>query len=831
MPSDSLSVRPSLLLFTCWVFFFALILATGYALSFLGLTPSPILVFILVCVELAFLVTWLMRQHIRIVGDPLELAGWLLVVVGIWLYFIYPSWPTLLPPSYSGDAAVHYSYINRTFLTGQIISDYPGGPAFIAAVMAHWMGWLPLSLLHPLGALWIALTASGIYGIACMMLPPRHVSRIVALLAPFALFITSYYFVGILIGPEYSWAQVASLLFLVAFVWFLIEHTRAPHDAWLIGMALCLLGISVSYPIWLALPVALFGWEKFVRQRNAAGKWRAAIMVGGTLAAFWCVSILTGGKFIPKLTRFGGEGAAVINPSIDALGGAYLLLPALGILFSLRRNNAAFLVAEFLALVMLQTFSLQATHQLFGVGSRWASKSIFIWIYPLALLAVLPVARIVDWALQRRRVTHTVATATFTLTALALGVIVWIHVPPLYTSPLNESEIQVARWARAHLDTYHVNYISRRGLVPQWLGVGFWGETPPDDLWFGQPQLGPKTYEEWRDDPSWGEYLFVASDQHFPLDRDLRVVYQNGDSMIVAKPGAASLPTPPTPIGNFGNALALVNYDLLNRTVRAGDVISFTAQIETQSVPAHQVVWRLQLRDLNHDAEAEARIDPFDNKFPLHRWPDGKVLAQPFALTLPTDLSAGVYDLELGLYYVGNGIPLAYRAADGSTNDVVSLGRIKVELPPPTTHELDTVTRLNLKVGDSITLLGYWLPSQSPIHPGESLQVDLYWQSIATPPRDFTAFVHLLDASGVLRAQSDSAPRNGTYPTSIWAPGEIIPDPRTITLPADAPLGTYRVEVGMYEWPSLQRLPIMDAANRAQGDRYILPATIRVVGR
>ena len=830
MSSSSFSVRPSLLLFSFCVFSFALILATGYALSFLGLAPNSILVFILIWVEFAFLVLWLFRQHIHLAGDPLELAGWLVVVVGTWLYFIYPSWPTLLPPSYSGDAAVHYSYINRTWLTGHIISDYPGGPAFIAAGMARWLGWLPLRLLHLLGASWIALTAGGIYGIACMMLPPRRVSKIVALLAPFALFITSDYFVEILIGPAYFWTQVASQFFIVAFVWFLIEHTRVPHALWAIGIALCLIGISVSFPLWLALPVALFGWVKLIRQRNDASTWRAAIIVGGTLAAFWGVSILTGGEFIPKLTRFGGEGAAVISPSIDALGGAYLLLPMLGLVIGLRRNSAARVAAEFLAWALLQTFSLQAAHQLFGVGSYWVSKSFFVWIYPLALLAVIPVAKLVDWALQHRQIAPATATATFITTALALGVIVWMHFPPPYTSPLNESEIQVALWARAHLDTYHVNYISRRGLIPQWLGVGFWGETPPDDLWFGQPQLGPKTFEEWRADPSWGEYLFVASDQHFPLDRDLRVVYQNGDSMLVAKP-AALVPTPHVPIGQFGDALALVGYDLPSQTFRAGDVISFTAQIETQRVPAHQVVWRLQLRDPAHNATGEARTDPFDDKFPLHRWPDGKVLAQPFALTLPTDLRAGLYDLELGLYYVGNGAPLAYHAADGSTDDVVSLGRIKVELPRATTHELGAATRLNLKVGDTIALLGYRLPSKSPIHPGESLKVDLYWQSLATPPRDFTAFVHLLDASGALRAQSDSAPRHGTYPTSIWTPGEIILDPRTITLPADASPGTYHLEVGMYEWPSLQRLPITDAADRARGDHAVLPETIRVIGR
>jgi hypothetical protein len=302
--------------------------------------------------------------------------------------------------------------------------------------------------------------------------------------------------------------------------------------------------------------------------------------------------------------------------------------------------------------------------------------------------------------------------------------------------------------------------------------------------------------------------------------------------MILKKTGAdASTVDVPAAAGRFGNVLTLVAYDPPGQSFRAGDVISFTAQIRAQSVPAHQVVWRLQLRDLTHHAVAEVRIDPFGNKFPLQRWPEGRVVGQPFALPLPIDLRAGLYDLELGLYYVGNGNALGYHSAEGATDDIVPLGRIKIDLPSATTHELGAVSRLGFTVGDAISLLGYRLPSKSPIHPGGSIKVNLYWQALASPPRDFTAFVHLLDAGGVLRAQSDASPRAGTYPTSIWMPGEIIMDPRTLILSQDAPPGDYHLEVGMYEWPSLTRLPMADSQNRSLGDHVVLPDLIRVIDR
>lgn len=826
--SYSSSVRLSLLLFSFLILAFALMIVTGYALSFLGLIPSPTLVLLLVFFGFTALAMWLVRQRVSISAQPLELAGFLLVVIGTWLYFIYPSWPTLFPPSYSSDAAFHYARISETMSTGRIIAEYPGGPAFIAATLAQWVGWQALRMLHLLGAFWIALTAGGIYGIVCSLLPSGGLSKIVALFAPFALFIPWDYFAGTLIGAEYFWAQVAAHLFIVAFVWFLAEHLSAPHIMWPAGMGLCLLGISVSFPLWLALPTALFGWSIWVH-KNRPEIWRSTLLAFGPPALFWGTSLLTGGKFIPELSRFGNPSIAIIEPTFRSLGGVYLILPAFGFLLSFRRHGLASLAAAFMLVAMLQAFFLQVGHLAFGFGYYWVEKSFFVWIFPLALLAAFPVAAGTEWALAGWRPKGLALAAGLGSTVLVLSAAVFVIFPPTFTSPMNESEIEVALWAKDHLYTQQINYISRQGLIAQWLGTGFWGEDFPDDLSFGLAQLGTKTFEEWRNDPCWGRYLFITSDQHFSLDRDLQTVFRRGDSMIVMKP-AADLSAVDTraPAGSFGNALALVDYDLPSQTFRAGDVISFTAQILTQSIPAHQVVWRLQLRDLDHNSAAEARALPFGNKFPLQRWPDGRVLVQQIGLPLPTDLRPGVYKLELGLYYVGNGEALSYHSTEGAIDDVVPLGTIKVELPRVTTHELGAVTRLGLKVGDAISLLGYRLPAKSPIAAGSSLKVDLYWQSVAPTPGDYTAFVHLLDSSGVLRAQSDSGPRGGTYPTSVWAEGEIIVDSRTLIVPKDTPPGEYHLEVGMYEWPSLKRLPVVDAKGHDQGDHIILPQDLQV---
>lgn len=103
-------------------------------------------------------------------------------------------------------------------------------------------------------------------------------------------------------------------------------------------------------------------------------------------------------------------------------------------------------------------------------------------------------------------------------------------------------------------------------------------------------------------------------------------------------------------------------------------------------------------------------------------------------------------------------------------------------------------TPLNAQFADGISLIAYRI-SQSR----ETIQLTLYWQASATPSRDYSVFAHLLDASGVLRAQQDNPPVNGDYPTSAWKTNAIIVDRYAIIIPRDLPAGRYQFEVGLYD--------------------------------
>jgi 4-amino-4-deoxy-L-arabinose transferase-like glycosyltransferase len=132
---------------------------------------------------------------------------------------------------------------------------------------------------------------------------------------------------------------------------------------------------------------------------------------------------------------------------------------------------------------------------------------------------------------------------------------------------------------------------------------------------------------------------------------------------------------------------------------------------------------------------------------------------------------------------------------------------------PPDAH-FDAASFITQRAGadfaGKVTLLGL---RQTP-HAG----LILFWQATAAIDADYTVFVHLLDAEDKTLANADHLP---LYPTHLWRPGQAVPDPATLKLPAGLAPGDYRLEVGFYNAAdrTLPRLPLADGS----GDRVILP--------
>jgi hypothetical protein len=120
------------------------------------------------------------------------------------------------------------------------------------------------------------------------------------------------------------------------------------------------------------------------------------------------------------------------------------------------------------------------------------------------------------------------------------------------------------------------------------------------------------------------------------------------------------------------------------------------------------------------------------------------------------------------------------------------------QLQQPQREELRISVPLQANFANQIHLLGYDLP-QTQVKAGEALPLTLYWQAPPdkSPEADFIQFNQLLDSTGTRRGGYDRQPQE-YYRTQLWAPGEIVVDGYTVPVDADAPAGTYYLNVGYY---------------------------------
>ena len=102
----------------------------------------------------------------------------------------------------------------------------------------------------------------------------------------------------------------------------------------------------------------------------------------------------------------------------------------------------------------------------------------------------------------------------------------------------------------------------------------------------------------------------------------------------------------------------------------------------------------------------------------------------------------------------------------------------------------DNLTDVSLGAGISLVAWGTNLDS-------DQLTVDLYWQATAPPQRVATAYVDLLDESGVLVARREQVPLG--YPTQLWRTGELVSDQLVLAGMAGLPAGTYTLHTGFYD--------------------------------
>lgn len=173
-------------------------------------------------------------------------------------------------------------------------------------------------------------------------------------------------------------------------------------------------------------------------------------------------------------------------------------------------------------------------------------------------------------------------------------------------------------------------------------------------------------------------------------------------------------------------------------------------------------------------------------------------LPDPKTVLLPADLAPGRYRVEVIAYDVATREPLA---------DPIAVDWFRIGPPPAPPAVTVGATWQN-----GLTLVGHdELPAA--LTPEQTLTLRTVWQTTTPVTTDYTLFVHLLDPTGQIIAQSDRAPEGNFYPTSGWPIGDWAMGDTVLQLPAMLPAGRYRLLLGWYDPQTGARLQLPTGAD------------------
>jgi 4-amino-4-deoxy-L-arabinose transferase-like glycosyltransferase len=277
------------------------------------------------------------------------------------------------------------------------------------------------------------------------------------------------------------------------------------------------------------------------------------------------------------------------------------------------------------------------------------------------------------------------------------------------------------------------------------------------------------------------------------------------------------------PLATFGVAspqVAVVHVSANSQLVQPGD----TAQVEIgwQALAPLSKDYSIFVHLVDVDGFVVAQYDsmPGGGRLPTSRWQPGALIVERYPVEIPaTAYTPNRGRWVIGLYEqrTGQRLPLSGGSADSLV--LQDPAEVRVETAQ-TSFAQPAPNPMQVNFADNVTLIGYGFNRRS-IGPGDEMVVTLYWQARGPISQDYTFFAHILDQGYSMHGGHDRSP---DLPTTQWFSRgeEIFSTEHRFHVSPDAPAGIYQFEVGLYLWPSLQRLQLLDVASAEGADRLIL---------
>ncbi len=257
----------------------------------------------------------------------------------------------------------------------------------------------------------------------------------------------------------------------------------------------------------------------------------------------------------------------------------------------------------------------------------------------------------------------------------------------------------------------------------------------------------------------------------------------------------SSEPSPEHPLTvNFDDQIRLLGY-----TVSEGKATTSGLEV---------VLYWQALQEIDEDYKVSLRLRDeaghewggYDGRptgllYPSFRWSVGETLFGTMQITPTAGTPPGLYQLQVSLYSDVNLVGLDVLDEQGTpTGTTATLGSVELSAGrPASAADVHPSQRMEVALTEEVGLLGYDL-SASSAQPGDTLQLNLYWQATSLELREYVLLVRLQGESGQAADEGIGGPdvggwaspggtslrgevyhpANMYYPTSIWRSGEVV---------------------------------------------------------
>ena len=251
------------------------------------------------------------------------------------------------------------------------------------------------------------------------------------------------------------------------------------------------------------------------------------------------------------------------------------------------------------------------------------------------------------------------------------------------------------------------------------------------------------------------------------------------------------------PVAVWSNGLELNSFEV-SSPIQTGSPINASVIWRSRQEIEDKLQLRWQLFDEDNLEVFSSITAVISEPYPS-AWAQGVFVAEKYELRVPSDIAPGDYRIEVQT------VDQKSVLFDESFSGVVEVtDRLRNFAEPSLKHVVRAV------IGDEIEVLGYDLERKA-----DNLELTVFWRALGYINQDYKYFVHLWKGEQVV-AQVDSMPASWQYPTSWWAPGEVVAE-KVVFDVADLESDGFGVTTGFYDPEDGGRLKVA-RTDGAKGD-------------